>query len=233
MPAPNPLPRSSVTKTGIFEHDELIRAFSNAYTFALDISAQVERASITEELHSSTTGRVERLFSEVIQKAINLAPYIEVSHSSGRHWSGKPRVVINELFDLDLPPAVVGDPGILTSIFKDLLENSIKYSKRDEGTVIYISWKEDSASVYVSVRDHGIGILPEDAERIFTRGVRSERAKRHSVRGNGLGLAYCSRVVRSFGGSIHAVPLEDGLEIVVHLRKAANSSLQKERIADV
>jgi hypothetical protein len=213
-------PQFTLKESGVFKRIELIRAINNAYGFALDLASQVERANITEEFHPDLGRRVDRLFSDVIQRAVNLAPYFEISHSGSHHFSGTPRLSTNRIFDLELPPPVVGDEGALTSVFKNIIENSIKYSRRDEGAKLEISWRDENHHICIVLRDFGIGIPKEDTERIFTRGVRSERAKAHSVRGNGLGLAYCSRIVRSFGGSIKAKALDDGLEIQVRLKKA-------------
>jgi len=212
-------PQFALRETGVIRRDELVRAFNNAYAFALNIAAQVERANITEEFYPEVGGRVDRLFADVIQKAINLAPYFEVSHSTNRPGVAH-KLSINRLFDLDLPPPVIGDEGALTSVFNNIIENSVKYSRRNSNARIEFSWHDEGELICVSVRDYGIGIPPEDAVRIFTRGVRSDRAKKHTVRGNGLGLSYCARVVKSFGGDVAAVPLEDGLRIEVRLKKA-------------
>ena len=211
----------AIKEIGVFEKRELIRAFNNAYAFALDISSQVERANITEELQPQINSRVDRLFSDVIQKAINLAPYFEVSHSTSHHWDGPPRVHMNRLFDLELPPPVVGDAGSLTSVFKNIIENSIKYKRRDESAKIEFALQDDDDFICISIRDYGIGVPPEDIDRIFIRGVRSERAKHHSVKGHGLGLSYCRQVISACGGTIKAKSHEDGLEVQIRLRKIA------------
>lgn len=211
----------NLTQIGRFDKHELIQAFNNAYAFAINISAQIERANITEEYYAEPGHRVDSLFADVIQKSINLAPYFAISHSVGpRGATSIP--IINRIFDLELPPPVIGEEGALTSVFNNLIENSIKYGPPDETPKVNISWKNERDYVCVSVRDNGIGVPDSDSERIFTSGVRSERARQHTVRGDGLGLAYCKRVLRAFGGSIKAVPLKDGLEIQVRLRKATS-----------
>jgi len=209
-----------ISQIGRFEKEDLIRALNNAYAFAITISAQIDRANVTNEFHASPGRRIDSLFANVIQKSINLAQYFEISYSVGNKGAGSSRVVISRLFDLKLPPPVLGDEGALTSVFDNLLENSIKYSRREGEARIDLSWKDEIDHVCIMVRDNGIGIPDTDAERIFTTGVRSERARQHTVRGDGLGLAYCRRVLRAFGGSIRALPLDEGLEIQVRLKKA-------------
>ena len=208
-------------EVGKFDKYKLIQAFNNAYAFAINISSQIERANITDEYYADPGHRVESLFGDVIIKSINLAPYFAISHSVGRR-AGNVAPEINRIFDLNLPPPVVGEEGALTSVFNNLVENSIKYGPLDDVPRIHISWKNEGDFVCVSVRDNGIGVPEADSERIFTSGVRSERARWHTVRGDGLGLAYCRRVLRAFGGSIRAVPLERGLEIQVRLKRVAS-----------
>jgi hypothetical protein len=213
-------PQFSLTETGRFTRDELIRAFNNAYAFALNLSAQIERSNITNEFHATRGKQVDNLFSDVIQIAIRLAPCFEISHSLVGHTRVGPHVQISHIFDLPLPPPVVGEIGALTSVFINLIDNSIKYSNRKGDARIDFSWQDREEHICVSIRDNGIGIPLEDAERIFTRHVRSERARQHTVNGDGLGLAYCKRVLEAFGGTIQAVPLDEGLEIQVQLKKA-------------
>lgn len=203
-----------------FGEEPLKRSLNNAYAFALNIAAQVERANITEELDNAQSHIVERLFADVIQKSINLIPYFEVSHSLDSNVGEFKRVEVTKIFDLNLPPPILGDIGAFTSVFNNLFENSIKYGKRNSRVKIDIAWRQDARSVFVSFRDNGIGIPSGDEERIFTTGTRSENAKSHTVRGNGLGLAHCRRIMNAHKGSIKAKWHEDGLEFILRFLKA-------------
>jgi signal transduction histidine kinase len=77
----------------------------------------------------------------------------------------------------------IGDPRATERVLSNLLANAIGFS-RDEGAV-RLSVSASGAEVAIEVEDRGIGIAPEDQERIFQPFVRLDR----SAGGTGLGLA--------------------------------------------
>lgn len=188
----------------------------NAFAFALDIASQIERANITfhPSSPSARVGRTEKLLSDVLIVAVRMIPHFVASYSV------REPVEVNRVFDQPRPPPVLGDPGDLLSVFKNILENSVKYKNFNAPLKLRISITEEAEYVRVDIVDNGIGIDPGDEDRIFTRGYRTPRARRHQVRGGGLGLAYCREVLKRMGGTISATGRKDGLTITVKLRKA-------------
>ena len=96
-------------------------------------------------------------------------------------------------------PRVEGDSGQLRQVFQNLLSNAIQYSG-DEPPRVEISAERDEGTWRVSVRDHGIGIDPDDRDRIFQVFKRLHTLDEHA--GTGLGLALCQRIVERHGGRI-------------------------------
>jgi signal transduction histidine kinase len=99
-------------------------------------------------------------------------------------------------------PIIRAAPVLMAQLFQNLIENSIKYHG-DAPPRVHVSCSECPDSWLFSVRDNGIGIGPEDTERIFqpfhqTAGGRRTRG------GVGLGLATCKRIVERHGGAINA-----------------------------
>ena len=96
-------------------------------------------------------------------------------------------------------PRVYGDPGQLRQLFQNLLDNAITYSGTETPRISVFAAKEDTKWV-ISVRDQGIGIDPDDAERIFQ--VFDRLHSRDEYDGTGIGLALCQRIVERHGGTI-------------------------------
>jgi signal transduction histidine kinase len=94
---------------------------------------------------------------------------------------------------------VRGDPGRLAQVVGNLLSNAIKYSP--EGGVVEVVGDRVDGSVRVLVRDEGLGIPPEQQERIFTKFYRGDAAA-SGITGTGLGLAFARAVVEAHGGTI-------------------------------
>lgn len=97
----------------------------------------------------------------------------------------------------DIPQPCV-DRVLITQVLSNLINNSIKYSEREETQIHITSVPVDDDHIEVRVRDNGVGIPPEFAERIF------EMLKRLSnkTEGNGVGLAFCKQIIESHGGKI-------------------------------
>jgi len=98
-------------------------------------------------------------------------------------------------------PRIEADSRLLYQLFRNLIENSIKYRRPSVALDIRAFGRRDGDEVEVLYADNGRGFDPADAQRIF--GV-FERAGDPSAGGIGVGLAVCRRIVERFGGSIRA-----------------------------
>jgi len=94
-------------------------------------------------------------------------------------------------------PVLMADPTQMVQLFQNLIGNAIKF-RGEEAPRIHVSAHQEGEAWIFSVRDNGIGIDPEDHERIFLISQRlpSER----SVSGSGLGLPLCKKIVERHGG---------------------------------
>lgn len=96
---------------------------------------------------------------------------------------------------------VMADRDGLVEVFRNLLDNAIKYSP--ENTIVTVSTYVGSQSATFCVRDEGVGIPQKSKERIFERFYRVDREGNSIKDGSaGLGLAICRRIVKSYGGEI-------------------------------
>ncbi|WP_254762649.1 sensor histidine kinase [Natrinema marinum] len=96
-------------------------------------------------------------------------------------------------------PRVEGDADQLRQVFQNLLTNAITYSG-DEPPTIRVAASRAESDWLVSVSDEGIGIDPDDRERIFDVFERLHSHEEHA--GTGIGLALCRRIVERHGGEI-------------------------------
>lgn len=105
----------------------------------------------------------------------------------------------------DLPARLLGDETRLRQVLINLLGNSVKFSHRQGGVVIYIeplSVTSDEIEVHFVVSDTGIGIPAEKQSRIFEPFAQADSSMARNYGGTGLGLSICERIVRLMGGRI-------------------------------
>lgn len=106
----------------------------------------------------------------------------------------------------DRLPTVMGDATQLGQLFQNLIANAIKFRSDKQLTVHVGAERRDGHWVFC-VRDNGIGIDPEYAERIF---VVFQRLHGKGDRpGTGIGLAICKKIVQLHGGRIWVASLPD------------------------
>ncbi len=97
-------------------------------------------------------------------------------------------------------PAVAGQSSELLRLFQNLIGNAIKYRLPDRRPEVVVSCRPDGVQWAFTVRDNGIGIEPENFERIFGVFQRLHTQKQYD--GTGIGLAVCKKIVERHGGRI-------------------------------
>ena len=111
---------------------------------------------------------------------------------------------------------MLADRNALAEVVVNLVDNAIKYTP--EGGHVSVAVEDGDGCVAVRVRDDGIGISPEDRDRIFEEFFRVRNEHTARVPGTGLGLSIVRRLVEMHQGrvSVESAPGQ-GSEFVVCL----------------
>jgi len=144
----------------------------------------LSRADLGEIKVASDPVQLDSLIQEVQQQATVLGQDRQIETTLGRVE----------------PAQVLGDEWRLREMLLNLVDNAVKYS-RQTGTV-QLSLVRDGNMACLSVRDHGIGISPEEQGHIFDRFYRTDAARAHFQKGTGLGLSICKWIAEAHRGRI-------------------------------
>jgi signal transduction histidine kinase len=111
--------------------------------------------------------------------------------------------------ELDEEPAASVDPIRVRQVLTNLLSNAVKYTPA--GSPVEVTLQRMGESVELAVRDHGPGIPPTEAERVFERNARLT----HDGSGSGLGLYVSRELARAHGGDLVAEQPQGGGALLV------------------
>jgi two-component system, OmpR family, phosphate regulon sensor histidine kinase PhoR len=117
---------------------------------------------------------------------------------------------------------VKGDKEKLTVLFKNILDNSIKYSL--PSTEIICEMNSKNGKVLIMIEDQGIGIPKKDILRITERFYRSDNGKKLKIEGTGIGLSIVKHIINQHEGELRISSVEGkGSEFIVELQEFENS----------
>jgi PAS domain S-box-containing protein len=104
----------------------------------------------------------------------------------------------------EVPRQLIGDPLRLGQVLLNLVSNAVKFTEHGEVVLaITVSGRQDSrVALEFSVRDTGIGIVPEQQQRMFEAFSQADSSTSRKYGGTGLGLAISRRLVALMGGDL-------------------------------
>jgi two-component system phosphate regulon sensor histidine kinase PhoR len=116
---------------------------------------------------------------------------------------------------------VKGDKEKLTVLFKNILDNAIKYSSPN--TEISLEANSKNGKVLIAIHDQGIGIPKKDILRITERFYRSDNGKKLKIEGTGIGLSIVKHIINQHEGELRISSIEGkGSEFTVELNEFNN-----------
>jgi signal transduction histidine kinase/DNA-binding response OmpR family regulator len=105
--------------------------------------------------------------------------------------------------DPEVPPALLGDVTRLRQVLINLLGNAVKFTEQGEVTLT-VANGDPSGSLLFSIRDTGIGILPDRLKQLFKPFTQADASTSRRYGGTGLGLALSKRLIEMMGGKLWA-----------------------------
>lgn len=118
-------------------------------------------------------------------------------------------------------PLVYADREGIEKVIINILSNAIKYTGEDGHITVYVGFVYNDA--YVKVKDNGIGIKPEDLDRIFDRFYRVDSSRVREKGGTGLGLSIAQEILIQNSGQIDVKSeFGKGTEIVIRIPTKKN-----------
>jgi signal transduction histidine kinase len=132
---------------------------------------------------------------------------------------------------VDQPVTVNGSLNHLTVLFRNLLENAIKYTP--SGGQIFWRIFVEGDHVMFTIQDTGQGIAPEQLPHVFERFYRADKSHSRSIPGTGLGLTLAKSIVEAYGGRIEITSpgIELGTTVTIRwpiAREIANTNAEKD-----
>ena len=135
----------------------------------------------------------------------------------------------------DIPKYLYGDHSNIKKILINLLTNAVKYT--NEGYVklkITCVKKDNVCRLFISVKDTGRGIKPEQVNKLFTKFERLDEDKNTTIEGTGLGLAITKQLVEMMNGNITVKSTYgEGSEFIAAIDQRTSLNTKEEQKYDI
>lgn len=115
------------------------------------------------------------------------------------------------------PLYVMASPSHLQVVFRNVLENAIKYSPA--GQTLTLTLTPHSSAIHIKITDTGLGIPAQDLPHLFNRFYRVDKAHNRQIPGSGLGLSLTQAILTLYNGTItlHSHGLNQGTTALITL----------------
>ncbi len=162
--------------------DHLLTVVNDILDFSKIEAGKLDLEAIDFDLRETLDDTVATLATRAHKKGLELADHVAA----------------------DVPDALVGDPHRVRQVLVNLIGNAIKFTDRGE-VVLRVeveSRSEQEVRLRFAVSDTGIGIAPEQQQRLFKAFSQADTSTTRKYGGTGLGLAISARLVEMMGGEL-------------------------------
>jgi PAS domain S-box-containing protein len=144
---------------------------------------------------NSQRGRIE--YNPTI---FNLANLIQVNINLHKVQAENKGVILKPGLKDDIH--AYGDSEMINTVLRNLINNAVKFT--DKGGSVEVSVKKQDEYIEVQVKDEGVGISPENLQKLFQIDVKFKSKGTKEETGTGLGLIICKEFIEKNGGNIRA-----------------------------
>ncbi|PCI40712.1 MAG: hypothetical protein COB53_00010 [Elusimicrobia bacterium] len=145
--------------------------------------------TILEDLQATEITRVEFKIGECLAQAIESLKHIAANKNA------------TAILDCPNNIEVLGDPALARDVFKNIIENAIKFATSN-APKIDVSARLVDETVEIHIKDDGPGIAPEERDRVFRKFYQIDASFTGQIEGWGLGLSFAREVAEKLGGSV-------------------------------
>jgi signal transduction histidine kinase len=192
--------------TNVERAKKVLRSVYSQSTIAVHLAKNFALMSNLEEDHALTALKEPLQEVSLCRLAINLADDFQPLG-----WDRNIQIrVVNA--SLEKAPDVLAMKPLISQVFSNIIENSVKYADNDSEVRIEGSYDPQNDTVSVNFISRGIP-LPVDTRQLFDRGFRSDQAKNKYPAGTGFGLYIAKRIVEMHEGNISAKTTSNGVAV--------------------
>jgi two-component system sensor histidine kinase BaeS len=198
-------------------HDGVLPPTKENFEIIRDEACRLER--LVDDLRILSLADAGELI--ITPQPVDPAKLVQEVASMYRSLLKEKQIALELQLDPHMPEISI-DPGRMTQVLSNILDNAIRFTHQD-GRII-ISTRLQEGQVEMAVEDNGHGVSKEELERIFERMYRADASRQNdqSGSGSGLGLAIARSIVEMHNGKIQAsTPEGGGLRISILLPAAA------------
>lgn len=175
-----------------------VNEIDNSRKLSKQINSEVSRIDklVEQAMYSSRAGNYN---SDFIINEVNLDQVVKEVIKKNKY-----QFIYNKI-DLNvnqLNKTVLTDKKWITHIIELIIDNAIKYSHMGGKIEIYL--KENKKACELHIKDHGMGIVPQDIERIFDKGFTGENGRK-KTKSTGMGLYISKKILNKLSHDINVI----------------------------